>query len=361
MAARLCCILPWGDLVKKLTIVLASAGLATLAVPMGVAMAADPVPEALADATPEQRKALLDFETSLHPQTGVVKVPGGHATLNLGDRYYFLPADDAKRVLANWGNDPAGLGDVLGMVFPAGKHSYDNTWGAVLSYEDSGHIDDKDAAEQDYNQVLADMKAGEEESNQATRDAGYAGATTIGWAQAPSYDSAAKTLIWARNIKFDDAKLNTLNYDVRKLGRTGVLSMNMVDTMPNLDIVRTAAVDLGQTAQFEQGMAYGDFNSATDHTADYGLAGLVAAGAGVAVAKKAGILGILLLFLKKGFVIVLAALAGGWAWVKRRFFGGGAEGEAEDYQGDEAAPYDASVEPEERRLDEEGSDSGKTG
>ena len=34
------------------------------------------------------------------------------------------------------------------------------------------------------------------------------------------------------------AQENTLNYDVRTLGRTGVLSLNMVDTMSSLPAVR---------------------------------------------------------------------------------------------------------------------------
>jgi len=36
------------------------------------------------------------------------------------------------------------------------------------------------------------------------------------------------------------------------------------------------------------------------------------------VAKKAGFIGLLLLFLKKGFVVLLVALAGGWKWIKRK-------------------------------------------
>jgi len=88
--------------------------------------------------------------------------------------------------------------------------------------------------------------------------------------------------------------------------------------MEHLAPVRQAALDLGKVVQFDGGSRYADFNSKTDHTADYGLAGLVAAGAGVAVAKKVGILGVVLLFLKKGFVLLLATAAGGWAWFKRK-------------------------------------------
>jgi uncharacterized membrane-anchored protein len=310
---------------------LAAAGLILCALP---ASAAEPMSEeakaALAEMSPQNREKALAFEKSLHPTSGLVQVPGGHASLDLADRYYFLPAEDAKRLLTEaWGNPPESVSDVLGMVFPKGRSFYDGSWGAVLTYQNSGHIDDKDAADQDYEQVLADMKAGEEEQNKATREAGYPGSVTVGWAQAPTYDAASKALIWARNIKFDGAQENTLNYDVRKLARTGVVSMNMVDSMGHLPLVKTAAIDLGKTVRLDAGSRYADFDSSTDETAEFGLAGLVAAGAGVAVAKKLGILGIVLLFLKKGFVLVLAALAGGWAWFKRRM-GRGDDAAAEE-------------------------------
>jgi uncharacterized membrane-anchored protein len=299
---------------------LATAGLVLCALPALGAEATSPEAKAaLAELSPQDRDKTLAFERSLHPTSGTVQVPGGHASLDLGGDYYFLPAEDAKRLLVEaWGNSPDAVSDVLGMVFPTGRNFYDGSWGAVITYQNSGHIDDKDAAEQDYGQVLADLKSGEEESNKAAREAGYSGSSTIGWAQSPTYDAANKTLIWARNIKFDNTPENTLNYDVRKLARTGVVSMNMVDGMSHLALVKTAAVDLGKTVRLDAGSQYAEFDSSVDKTAEYGLAGLVAAGAGVAVAKKAGILAIILLFLKKGFIIVLAAMAGGWAWFKRK-------------------------------------------
>lgn len=311
---------------------LLTASALALSVATPLAAAAGDVPEALANLSEKDRAAVLAFERGLHPRSGTVAVPGAHASLNLGDRYAFLPADEAKKVLVNWGNAPQSVEDVLGLVMPKGQHSYDDGWAAVLTYEDSGHIKDDDAASQDYDGVLADMRAGEEEGNEEIRKSGYPGSTTVGWAQAPTYDQANKTLIWARNIKFDGAEQNTLNYDVRKLGRTGVLSMNLVDTMPNLPEVKTAAAALAMTASFDRGQSYADYDAANDQTAEFGLAGLVAAGAGVAVAKKAGLLAILLLVLKKGFVFVIAGLAAGGAWLKRKF-GKGDDAEDEAVEG----------------------------
>ena len=286
---------------------------------------AQPAPPAQTEeqARAEAEAKVKAIESSLHPKTGAVTIPAAHVTLQLGNSYYYLPPDEAKRVLIEgWGNSPDQVANVLGMVFPTGKTFHDETWGAVIEYEDTGHVSDKDAASQDYNSVLADMKSSEEESNKAAQQQGYAGSHIVGWAQAPTYDPATRTLIWARNIKFDGTNYNTLNYDVRTLGRTGVLSLNMVDSMDNLPTVRTAAKGLGSTIKFDSGSAYNDFNPSTDKLADYGLAGLVAAGVGVAVAKKAGFLALLLVFAKKGIALIVAGVIALGAWFKRRFGSG---------------------------------------
>jgi uncharacterized membrane-anchored protein len=284
------------------------------------AIAAQPAPtanEAQAEAAAEAR--FQQIQRSLHPQSGSIAIPAAHATLQLGKDYYFLPPDEAKRVLTEgWGNRPEIAENVLGMVFPAGKTFRDRTWGAVIEYEDHGHISDKDAATQDYASVLSEMQQATEDSNEDAKQHGYSEQHLLGWAQPPTYDGTTKTLIWARNIQFGDQPENSLNYDVRTLSRTGVLSLNMVDSMSNLDSVREAAKGLGSTVKFDAGSRYADYNPSTDKLADYGLAGLVAAGAGLAVAKKAGLLAILLVFAKKGIALIIAAAVGARAWFKRK-------------------------------------------
>lgn len=82
----------------------------------------------------------------------------------------------------------------------------------------------------------------------------------------------------------------------------------MVSSMSSLPDVRRAATDFGKAASFDRGQTYAEFDSSTDKEAGYGLAGLVAAGAGVAVAKKLGLLAIILGLGKK--LLVLVAVAG---------------------------------------------------
>jgi hypothetical protein len=93
--------------------------------------------------------------------------------------------------------------------------------------------------------------------------------------------------------------------------------------MAKLDETRTAAARFARAAEFDQGARYADYMLG-DAKAEYGVAGLVAAGVGVAAAKKLGLLAVILAFGKKFIVLIIAGLAllGG---VFRRFFGGGAE------------------------------------
>ena len=299
-------------------------GAAAMAVALGAAEAraqdsgaSGQAPTAAEKAQIEKYKKLL---ASLHPMHGDIPIPGASATLRLSDGYYFLDAADAKRVLIEgWENPPEAVDNALGMVFPKDKTYLDDTWGAVVTYQPDGYISDSDAKTADYSKLLHDMQSGEDDENKARKDKGFEPIHLVGWAQAPSYDPARHTVIWARELQFGDKADHTLNYDVRELGRKGVLSVNIVDKMSHLSGIRPAAADLGGIATFDPGSRYTDYQSGVDKKAAYGIAGLVAAGAGVVLAQKLGLIGIALLFLKKGIVIVIAAFSGGLAWLRNKF------------------------------------------
>lgn len=244
-------------------------------------------------------------------------------TLHLGTGYYFLGADDSRKVLVDaWGNTKDTADGVLGMVFPSGQTPLDgHGWGAVVSFAGTGYVSDKDARTTDYAKVLDELRKGEDETNDERKKENRETAHLVGWAQAPNYDENHHSLIWARDIKFGDQTDDTLNYDVRVLGRRGVLNLNMVATMSQLPEIRTAANQLQGVAVFDSGSRYADYQQGVDKRAEYGLAGLILAGAGLAVAKKVGLIALALIFLKKGFVVILAAMAGFWAWLKRFFTG----------------------------------------
>ena len=272
--------------------------------------------------TPEQQAEidkLKAIAASEHPRTGDIAVPGAEAVLHLGKAYYFLDAAEAKRVIVEaWGNPPGAAEGVLGLVIPAGRNFADS-WGAVVTWEPTGWVSDKDAKSTDYDKMIKQIQDGEDEANRQRTHDGFSAAHLVGWAQAPTYDAAAHSAIWARDIQFGGEKADTLNYDVRLLGRRGVLSLNMVASMPDLPQIRTAASELARTAVFDTGARYADYKPGVDKSAGYGLAGLVAAGLGLAAVKKFGLLAVILAFGKKFIIVIAAAAAGVGAWFKRQW------------------------------------------
>lgn len=70
---------------------------------------------------------------------------------------------------------------------------------------------------------------------------------------------------------------------------------------------------------FNDGDRYADFRPG-DHVAEYGLAALVTGGA-AAVAAKKGVFAAIGIFLLKMWKLLLVAMAGGFAAI-RKFFGG---------------------------------------
>ena len=230
-------------------------------------------------------------QDDLSPQRGEVVLPGTEARIDLGDELVFYGPRDTRTILLDyWDNPPAEADGVLGLVMPADASPRDRSWGAVVTYEAIGWVSADNARATDYDAMLAEMQARTRESNAARRRAGYATVELVGWAQEPVYDSVAHSLTWARELAFADAagEANTLHYDMRVLGRYGVVSLNIVGTTAQLPEIRAAASDLSGRVTFEPGAQYEDFDEDKDEAASYGMAGLVATGAGLAVAKNLG-------------------------------------------------------------------------
>ncbi len=300
-----------------------SIALAALAVALSASVARADIPPA-SQMSPEERAYVMKMEeirTKQAPQSGDVALPQAHATLHLGENYYFLGPEDARRVLVEgWNNPPSSAEGVLGLVFPKGAIFYDpDAWGAVVTYQDSGYVSDEDARTTDYGDLLKQLQEGQEAANESRKEDGYPALHLMGWAQQPTYDARQHSVVWAQNLRSDGSSENGLNYDVRLLGRSGVLSLNMLSSMPHLASVNAAAAGLARAATFDAGSRYEEFVPDVDKKAGYGIAGLVAAGVGVAAAKKLGFLAILLGFGKKFIVLIGVAAVAVGRYVRRLF------------------------------------------
>jgi len=235
------------------------------------------------------------------------------ATLKLPDGLMYIPAAQAGRLLAAMGNR---VGDnLLGVVV---SPAADANWFVVLRFFKSGYIKDDEAKEWKTEELLANLKEGTEEGNKERRSRGISEIEVVGWVEAPKYDAGTHRLVWSLESKEKGAPANTergVNYNTYALGRDGYVSMNLVTALKKIDAERPVAHQLLAALQYNGGKQYGDFNSATDHVAEFGLAALV----GGVAAKKLGLFALAFAFLLK-FAKVIGIAAIGIAAVAVKFF-----------------------------------------
>lgn len=242
---------------------------------------------------------------TLRYATGDVVLPNKVASLRLGSRYRYLDPAETEKLLVAWGNQPGS--ETEGAVVPADVDPFgDDGWAVIVTYEDDGHVDDSDARDFDYDDMLIEMKKSTEADNAARKRAGFEPVHLVGWAETPHYDGAMRKLYWAKELDFEGSGSHTLNYDVRVLGREGVLSMNAVAGIGQLDRIRRGMRSLIDVAEFNEGYRYAEYDARTDKLAEYGLGALIAGG----VAAKLGLFGKLLaLALAAKKVLIAGALA----------------------------------------------------
>lgn len=280
------------------------------------ARAVDPAPAPIVAASPAATPPVLTL------REGKVTLENGLVDINLPKEFRYLDKTDARKVLVDaWHNPPRVADDVLGMVVPAAfGPDTDDAWGVIITYEASGYVKDDEASKLDYGKMLTQMQEATRENNKKRATEGYPPIELVGWATPPRYDAANKKLYWAKELQFGENKdrPHTLNYDVRILGRRGVLVLRAIAGMDQLDAIRDATPQLLAAVNYNEGHRYADFDSKTDKVATYGLGALILGG----VAAKAGLFKVLLgvLIAAKKFVVIGAVAAAGFV---KRLFGGG--------------------------------------
>jgi uncharacterized membrane-anchored protein len=255
------------------------------------------------------------FLSTLNFQQGKIALPNNIATLDLPANFRYLnPADAGKVLEQGWGNPPGSK--TLGMIVPASVSVLSREgWGVVVTYDKDGHVKDGDADSIDYSKLLKEMQEGTSEHNEERKKAGYPAMSLVGWAEPPSYSKSQHKLYWAQELHTDGADGNGLNYNIRVLGREGVLVLNAVAGMDQIAMIKKEMPAVTAFTEFTPGNRYSDFNESTDKVAEYGLAALVAGG----VAAKMGLFGKLLALLLAFKKVVILGLAGAGTWLAKLF------------------------------------------
>ncbi len=278
---------------------------------------------------------LDSIKQSFKWQTGKIALSGGNASMQIPEGLRYLDATQSEFVLTQlWGNPP-GRGS-LGMLFPTDQSPVDaDCFAFNISFDDMGFVKDDDADKIDYSELLTGMQKEIREGSVERVKEGYGAIDLVGWAAAPYYDKDKKVLHWAKELKFGDGSGgNTLNYDVRVLGRKGVLSLNAIGDMDALEKVKPIIPSVIGSISFDEGHRYADFDSKIDNVAAWTIGGLVAG----KVLAKAGFFVIILKFLKPLLFVLVAGGAAIWRFISGRR-------KQEEEEGEYVAETDVATEP----------------
>jgi uncharacterized membrane-anchored protein len=285
----------------------------------------------------EELKKMDSIEKTLHYKTGAVTIGNNVATVTVPKGFTFLEATEAKYVLENlWGNQKGQA--PLGLLFPDGSTATNPAdYVFVVEYDPIGFVKDGDADKINYEDLLKEMREAQAKANIERKSAGLSTMDLLGWAAKPYYDKERKLLYWAKEYKVAGEEENTLNYDIRVLGRKGVLTLQAVSAMAALDSVNKNINTVLSMVSFTEGNKYSDYNSKTDAVAAWTIGGLVAG----KILAKVGFFAVILKFLK--FIILGVAAIGGGIW---RFITGRRKKEEEVVYQPQQAPIDNPSEPQ---------------
>ncbi len=207
---------------------------------------------------------------------------------------------NTTRALMKSSGEPVS-GNEVGLIQPTNF-----LWSVIFEYSNSGHVMDDDKDKLDADKLLAAFKAGTAKQNKERERMGSPPLEIVGWEQPPHYDETTHNLTWA--IRATSEGRQILNYNTRLLGRLGVMEVVLICDPDKFQETLTSFNGLLAGYSFQTGNNYTEYRKG-DKVAKYGLAALVLGGAAVGAAKL-GLLAWLLPFLKKGWILIVAAFAG---------------------------------------------------
>lgn len=244
-------------------------------------------------------------------QSGPTKVTiGSQGEMEVPEGYVFTAGDGARKMLELMHNPTDGR--ELGLLTTTKME-----WFVVFDFMDIGYIKDADKEELDAEDLLDSIKEGTEASNEERKKRGWSTIDIVGWQTAPYYDTGSKNLLWCIEGKSEGRKI--VNYNTRILGREGVMSANLMVAPDKLESTIPTIKGLLDKFSFVSGKKYAEFKSG-DKVAKYGLAALVAVGAGAAAAKL-GVFAWIIAKMGKLWKLIIVGFIGIVASIKKFLFG----------------------------------------
>ena len=239
------------------------------------------------------------------PGTGKL---GTVAQIAVPEGFILLDAKTTRAMMKKMGDRVSG--DELGYL-----RNTNSDWAVFFEFSQIGYVKEDDKDKLDAGKLLDSYKRGTAEANKDRESAGRPPIIIVGWEQEPKYDSESHNLTWCLRATSEGHAF--LNYNTRLLGRKGVMKVVLVCDPEDLAKTLPAFNGLLANHKFLTGESYAEYRPG-DKVAKYGLAALVLGGAAVGAAKL-GLLAWVLPFLKKGWILIVAAIAAAANFFKKLF------------------------------------------
>ena len=287
----------------KLQSILCGAAFAIAASFSAVAQAPAEAPEAT-PADEAQNDEFVKLVQSIDWKTEGSGSLGSYATLNVPTGYRFTSTAGTVKLMEAFGNLTNGT--ELGYVSPLNMD-----WFAVFEFDDVGYVKDDEKDKLDPDEILEQLKEGQEQANKQLSERGMPTLEVLGWQTPPFYNPTTHNLEWAIRLRSGSGG-EVVNYKTKILGRRGVMDVVLVCDESDMPTVVPEYQKLLTGFTYKKEESYASFTSG-DKIAKYGLTGLIVGG-GLLVAAKSGLLGKML----KPIIIGVIAIG---AFLKRIFVG----------------------------------------
>ncbi|MBE7178107.1 MAG: DUF2167 domain-containing protein [Mucilaginibacter polytrichastri] len=254
-----------------------------------------------------QQDPIDSIEASFKYEYGTIPLQNGIGSIVIPQGFKYLDAKQAEHVLTDIWNNPKAENATMGFILPEKQGVMDdNGYVFNIQYNEIGYVKDNDADDIDYSELLGELQKETEDGNAERIKAGYPAISLVGWASDPYYDKERNILHWAQELKFGSDSAHTLNYNVRVLGRKGVLVLNAISRMRDIGTVKADIPKVLNVVQFNEGYKYANFDPSVDNVAAWTIGSLVAG----KLLAKVGFFALLLKFWK--FILIGFVAIGGF-------------------------------------------------
>lgn len=221
------------------------------------------------------KRFMRKFEASLDYKKGCVPISENRATLWLMDDYRFLEAMDAKKILDGlWGLPYSKK--TVGIILPPETGPFsENAWAFIINFDAFGHISDLDANTLDPDAILSKMRQNLINENIKRQNENRQTIEITDWVIKPKYEKSNHRLYWAIRYSFSNEIENEIIYNIKILGRNGVLSLNTQVSEKLIGPLRNHIKNVLLFPEFNPGQKYDDFDAQKETSAVLKMSDLI--------------------------------------------------------------------------------------